>query len=103
MNADADQRRRDLIDLRNQGERLAGQAETMLKEYKEKIPTTEREMLEAASREMRATLTSEDPDILRTAFQNLENASRSAGEAIYRESSASQPSAEEGSEESEAE
>jgi molecular chaperone DnaK len=86
--ADEDQRRRDAIDLRNQGERLIYQVEEMLKgEYGAKIPADERASTESAIATMRAALAGEDAAALRGALSALEDASRRAGEAIYRASS----------------
>jgi molecular chaperone DnaK len=89
--ADEDQRRRDAIDLRNQGERLVHQAEQMLGEYGERIPTEDRSGVESAVSAMRGALAGEDPATLRAALGTLEDATRRAGEAIYRAASASEP------------
>lgn len=99
--ASEDENRRQTIDLRNQGERLIFQADQMLKEYGSQIPETERGRLEATVQGMRSQLGSDNAERMRSAFTELEEAMRAAGEAIYRASSQtpgepSEPSEEEG-------
>jgi len=79
-----DENRRVVIDLRNQGERLIFQGDQMLKEYGGQIPETEKGRLEAALQGMRSLLKSDDSERMRSAFTELEEASRDAGAAIYR-------------------
>ena len=86
QNADADRQRRDVIDLRNRGERLASQVESMVKEYGDKINGDERAGIEQAISDLRSKLSTEDLNALQQAFTTLEDASRRAGESIYRAS-----------------
>ena len=85
-NADADRQRREMIDLRNRGERLTSQVEQMLKEYGEKIPADERAATESALSGLRSALHTEDLASLQSAYSSLEDASRRAGESLYRAS-----------------
>ena len=87
-----DERRREAIDLRNQSERLTYQVEQMHKEYAEQIPEEERTRLANAIQNMKSVQKSDDPDILRTAFYELEEASRQAGEALYQNTSSANSS-----------
>ena len=95
QNAEADRKRRDVIDLRNRGERLLSQVDTMVKEYGEKIPEGERGAVESAMSSLRSAMATEDADALQTAFTGLEEASRRAGESIYRASSEANATADE--------
>jgi molecular chaperone DnaK len=103
MNADADRRQRDLIDLRNQGERLLTQVGTMATEYGEKLSADEKSSLEEAISGLRSVLSSDDPERIRTAITSLEDASRAAGESIYRAASAAGSADEEASDSAEGE
>ena len=86
-----------VIDIRNQGEKLIFQTDEMLKGYGSQLAEAEKSRLEAAIQGMRALLSSDNADRMKTAFTELEEASKAAGEAIYRAASqsASQPSEEE--------
>lgn len=87
LHAEEDRKRRELIELRNRAESLAYQTERMLEEYGEQIPTGEKEAMRAAIQEVRAQLQSENMEALRQAVDMLEQATRRAGEAIYRTAS----------------
>jgi molecular chaperone DnaK len=84
VNAEADQRRRDVIDMRNNGERLLNQVDQMLKDYGDKLDASERDAAQSAVAGLRSALGSEDVDRIRQAMTALEDASRRAGESIYR-------------------
>jgi molecular chaperone DnaK len=86
-NAEADAQRRELIDLRNRGERLITQAEQMLKEYADKIGDDEKAAVDSAIKSTRAALAADDASVAQQAFGELEDATRRAGESIYRASS----------------
>jgi len=97
INAEADQRRRDVIDLRNRGERLATQANQMLKEHADHIASSDRDDLQSAANAMQSAMSSDDPAVLQSALSTLEDAARRAGEAIYRASAEASSSSEESS------
>ncbi|MEM4408552.1 MAG: molecular chaperone DnaK [Candidatus Caldarchaeum sp.] len=84
LHAEEDQRRRELIELRNRAESLVYQTERMLAEYAERIPADERETVQTAVQNVRVQLQSENLEALRQAVDMLDNAARRAGEAIYR-------------------
>jgi molecular chaperone DnaK len=95
--ASEDENRRAAIDMRNNGEKLIFQCDEMLKGYGDKIDGDVKSRLESAVQAMRSLLTSDDAGKMKTAFTELEEASRAAGEAIYRSGQAeNQPPDQEG-------
>ena len=86
VNADLDRKRRDLIDFRNQGERMASQLEAMLKEHGSSAPESIRNEAESALSNVRANLKTEDVESLRSGVNQLEEMLRRTGEAIYQAS-----------------
>lgn len=94
LNADADRQRREIVDFRNRGERLVTQVTQMLKEYGDKVSEGERSEVESAMSELRSALNGDNLSLLQSAFTRLEDASRRAGESIYRSASQSSETAE---------
>ncbi|HEY9697282.1 MAG TPA: molecular chaperone DnaK [Trichocoleus sp.] len=66
VNANADQERREKIDLKNQAESLAYQTEKQLKDLGDKIPDAEKTKLEGMVAELREAINKEDYDKMKT-------------------------------------
>ena len=78
-----DQARRDEIELRNQADTAAYQAEKMMRDLAEKVPADLRTDIEARIQELRSALSGEDTGAIRTALDALNQALQRAGSAVY--------------------
>ena len=100
-NKEADKKKRDLVDARNQAETLTHQIDKQLKEHGDKISAEEKKAIEDAKAEVETALKSDDAEKIKTAVANLTNASMKLGEAVYKQAQqeqaqpeASEPNAE---------
>ena len=88
QNRTADEQRKELIELKNQGDSLAYQAEKLLKDMGDKIPAEQRGKVESQVKELREAIEGED----KTGIQNLVNALQSdlqtIGQAAYQQTGA---------------
>src|SRR5437763_3403710 len=78
-----DKKRREVIDLKNQGESLAYATEKSLKEHGEKVAGETRGNIESALNNLRDALKSDDGDRIKKAIENLNNVSQKLAEAMY--------------------
>ena len=83
--AEEDHKRRELVDLKNQGDAMAYQAEKMLKEQGEKIPAADRSNIESAVSDLRSALKGDDGEAIKRSLQGLEQASHKVAEAMYQQ------------------
>src|SRR4051794_8920480 len=83
MHAAEDKKRREAIELKNQGENVAFQTEKMLREYGEKVSGDVRGNIESALNALRDALKSDDADRIKKTLDNLNQASSKLGEAMY--------------------
>jgi hypothetical protein len=82
--AEEDQRRQELIEARHNASTLASQVDRLLKEHAERIAAADKDRVEAALRAVRGLESSEDLNAVKSAYQELEEAYRAVGDAIYR-------------------
>ncbi len=82
-NTDADQQRRRLADLRNQGDGLVYSTERTLAEFVEQISAEDRGALEAAMARARTALAGSDPAALAAAVDDLSALSYKMTERLY--------------------
>src|SRR3954451_21244564 len=87
-----DKKRREVIDLKNQGENLVYQTEKSLKEYGEKVSADARGNIESAVNQLKDALKSDDGDRIKKSIENLTNASYKLAEEMYK-SQGGQPGA----------
>ncbi len=85
-NADADKKRKELVEARNHAESLTHQTEKSLKEHKDKLPEADVTAIENAIKDVRDTLTSEDPETLKAKTDTLMQAAMKMGEHMYKAS-----------------
>ncbi len=78
-----DQRKRNLAELRNKAESMVFQLEKLMKEHKDKISDTDRGPLEAAMKKVRDVAQSEDADKIKSALDELEQASHAFSKTLY--------------------
>jgi molecular chaperone DnaK len=78
-----DKKRRETIELKNQGENLAYQTEKTLKEHGEKVGADVRGNIEGALNALRDALKSDDGDRIKKTMENLQSVAQKLGEAMY--------------------
>jgi molecular chaperone DnaK len=79
-----DQRRRELIDARNEADSLAYQIEKMVNENRDRVSPAERSSVEAAIQDARRTLDGDDVQAMRRSIENLQRTSQAFAEAVQR-------------------
>jgi molecular chaperone DnaK len=81
--AEEDRKRREEVEVRNQGESLLYQTEKILKENDEKIPGDVKSEVESALGELRTALEGTDTDAVKSATEKVATTSQKVGAAIY--------------------
>ncbi len=84
--AEEDRRKREEIDLRNNAENTAYQAEKLLEENKDKVPDDLKEEIEAAVKEVREAVAAEDSGRIKTALDKLQESMTKLGQHVYGQS-----------------
>ncbi|MCB1365916.1 MAG: molecular chaperone DnaK [Rhodobacteraceae bacterium] len=85
-NAEADKKRRDLVEARNQAESLIHSTEKSMEEHSDKVDPTTIEAIELAIAALKDDLEKDDSDKIRSGIQNVTEAAMKLGEAIYKAS-----------------
>ena len=98
-NADADKKRKELVEARNQAESLIHTTKKSLEEHGDKVDGSTVEAIELAVGALEDALKSEDAGKIKGGIQNLMDASMKLGEAIYKASQAEGGSADAGDDE----
>ncbi|GHC28103.1 MULTISPECIES: molecular chaperone DnaK [Gemmobacter] len=83
-NAEADKKRKELVEARNQGEGLLHSTKKSLAEHSDKVDPSTVEAIELAMGALEETLKSDDAGKIRGGIQNLTEAAMKLGEAIYK-------------------
>ena len=83
-NADADKRRREQVEARNQTEAMVHQVEKTLKENGDKVPADAKSEAEAAMAAARSALEGDDAEALKQANDRLTQVAMKMGEAMYK-------------------
>ncbi len=81
--ADEDRRQRELAEARNNAENAAYQAEKQLTDLGDTVDASSKEEIEAAIKEVREVLTSEDADAINAKTEALQAAFHKVSEAMY--------------------
>jgi molecular chaperone DnaK len=81
--AEEDRRMRELVEARNTAENAAYQAERQLNEMGDSVDSSSKEEIEAAIKDIRDNLESEDPALLRTKTDALQAAFHKVSEQMY--------------------
>jgi len=84
--AEEDKQRRELVEIRNQAEALVHSTERMLKDYGDKVPAGDKNVVEAAVAELKSAIQGEDKDLIKQKVDVLAQASMKLGEAMYQAS-----------------
>jgi len=78
-----DQRRKELVETRNMADNLAYQTEKTLRELGDKVSGGDRSAIQSKVDELRRVMESEDAARIRSAMQELQQASMKLGEQMY--------------------
>ena len=89
-NKEADKKKRDLVEAKNQAETLTHQIEKQLKEHGDKISAEASKAIEDAKTEVTDSVKSEDAEKIKAAVAKLTEASMKLGEAVYKQAQADQ-------------
>jgi molecular chaperone DnaK len=84
-NKDADKKKRDAVDARNQADAMIHTTEKNLKEHGSKITETEKKAIETGISDLRNALKGTDTEMVKKKTQNLVQSSMKLGEAVYKE------------------
>ncbi|HEV7255057.1 MAG TPA: molecular chaperone DnaK [Mesorhizobium sp.] len=87
-NAEADKKRRALVEARNSGEALVHSAEKSLKDYGDKVGEAERNAIADAITALRTAIEGDDVSVIEQKTQALAEASMKLGQAMYEASQA---------------
>ncbi|AWC21417.1 molecular chaperone DnaK [Aminobacter sp. P9b] len=83
VNADADKKRRALVEARNQAESLLNSSEKSLKDYGDKVTEADRTAISDAITALRTATESDDVEAINAKSQTLAEASMKLGQAMY--------------------
>ncbi len=91
VNKDADKKKREAVDARNQADTLLHSTEKNLKEHGGKVSETDKKSIETASANLRNALKGTDVEDIKKKTQDLVQASMKLGEAIYKSQQSTKP------------
>ncbi len=89
-NADADKKRRELVDARNNADSMIHTAEKSLGEYGEQIEDADKTAIEAAITDLKDVMEGDDLEAINAKTEALSQASMKLGEAMYKAQQAEQ-------------
>jgi molecular chaperone DnaK len=81
--AEEDKKRRELVEMKNQGEALVHSTEKMLKDFGDKVPAADKGVVETALADLKSALQGEDKDLIKQKVDAMAQASMKLGEALY--------------------
>jgi len=90
-NKEADKKKRESVDIRNQADTLVHSTEKNLKEHGAKVSDNEKKAIEDASGQLREALKTENIDDIKKKTEVLVQASMKLGEAIYKSQQNTKP------------
>ncbi len=83
QNAEADKKRRELVEVKNEAEQAVHSTERMLTDFGEKIEEADRQGVESCVAEVKSAIEGEDVGVIKGAVDALQQASMKLGEAMY--------------------
>ena len=92
-NKEADKKKRESVDVRNQADTLIHSTEKNLKEHGSKVSDAEKKTIEDASSSLKESLKGEDIEDIKKKTEALVQASMKLGEAIYKTQQSASPEA----------
>ena len=91
---EADSKRREMIDLKNEADQSIYNTEKQLQEHSAKIPQNIKDQINGDITALNEAITTEEPEKIREALERLKNSSMEIGKAIYSQSSGDSESTE---------
>ena len=88
QNAEADKKKREAVEAKNQGESLIHSTEKSLSEYGDKVSAEDKGAIETAIADLKAVLEGDDAEAIKSKTEALAQASMKLGEAMYKASQA---------------
>ena len=83
-NAEADKKKKELVEAKNQGESLVHSTEKTLKEHGDKISASDKTLIENEIKALKTALEAEDLSVIKEKTESLMQASLKLGEAMYK-------------------
>lgn len=83
-NAEADKKKKELVEAKNQGESLVHSTEKTLKEHGDKISASDKTLIENEIKALKTALEAEDLAVIKEKTESLMQASLKLGEAMYK-------------------
>ena len=80
---ETDQKRREVIDLKNEADTYTYNTEKQLQEHGAKVPDSIKDQIRGDITSLNEAITTDDPDKIREALERLKNSSMEIGKAIY--------------------
>ena len=90
-NKEADKKKRESVDVRNQADTLIHSTDKNLKEHGSKVSETDKKAIEDASSQLKEALKGENTDDIKKKTEALVQASMKLGEAIYKSQQNTKP------------
>ena len=90
-NAETDKKRRELVEVKNQGDSLVHTTEKSLTEHGDKVSPDERSKIETDLADLKTALTTEDSEAISAKTTALLQSSMKLGEAVYKAQQSSEP------------
>ena len=85
-NAEADKKKREMVDARNQADSLVNETEKNIKEHGDKVPESDKNKIEADIEELKKVKDSDNLEAIKSKTEELVQSSLKLGEAIYKQS-----------------
>ena len=80
---ETDQKRREVIDLKNEADTYTYNTEKQLQEHGAKVPDSIKDQIRGDITSLNEAITTDDPDKIREALERLKNSSMEIGKTIY--------------------
>ncbi|MGA7269235.1 MAG: Hsp70 family protein, partial [Aestuariivirga sp.] len=96
INAAEDKKRKDLVEAKNHGEALIHSTTKSMTELGDKLPASDKSVVEAAIADLKSALEGSDADDIKAKTNTLSQAAMKIGEALYKQQAAGSAGAEEG-------
>ena len=90
-NKEADKKKRESVDVRNQADTLIHSTDKNLKEHGSKVSEADKKAIEDASSQLKEALKGENTDDIKKKTETLVQASMKLGEAIYKSQQNTKP------------
>lgn len=91
--ATEDKHRRELVDAKNMADSVCYEADKQLKEHGDKVSPPDKEVIDKAIEKVKSRAAGEDPEAIKTAVNELQQAMMAMGKAMYDRTSAPPPGA----------